>query len=100
MVLSINLKRLTKFTQFESQISNLRKDLETKNAQIIAFELRVEELEKENNAYKKKQEKKIKDLENTNRQKFTKQNNSKATITKKSSIQCENVNTQQHQDRA
>ena len=36
----------TKFTQFESQINNLRKDLETKNAQIIAFEVRVEELEK------------------------------------------------------
>ena len=38
---------------------------------------------------KKKDEKKIKDLENTNRQKFTKQKNSEATITEKSSIQCE-----------
>ena len=65
-----------KFTQFEKEISNLRNGLETKNAQISALEIKMEELEKDHHTQKKKQEKKIKDLENTCKQKFTKPKNS------------------------
>ena len=78
-----------KFTQFESQIGNLRNDLEIKNAQISALEIRMEEMEKEHLNHKKKQEKKIKDLENACKQKFTKQKVSEPIITEETSIQCE-----------
>ena len=78
-----------KFTQFENQISNMRKDLDIKNAQISAFELRMEELEKEHQNYKKRQEKKFKDLENATKQKFTKQKNSETITTEDTSIQCD-----------
>ena len=77
-----------KFTQFESRIENLRDDLEEKNAKINALEIRMEEMEKEHMAYKKKQEKKVKDLENIYKQKFTKQKASEPVITEDSSIQC------------
>ena len=60
----------------------------TENAKINALEIRMEEMEKEHLAYKKKQEKKVKDLENTYKQKFTKQNASEPSITEDSSIQC------------
>ena len=43
-----------KFTLFEKQISNLRKDLETKNAQISALEIKMEELETNHDTQKKK----------------------------------------------
>ena len=58
-----------KFTYFESQISNLKKDLEIKNTQINSLDLRLCELEKEHQSHKKQQEKEIKDLENLCRQK-------------------------------
>ena len=47
-----------KFTYFESQISNLKKDLEIKNTQINSLDLRLDELEKEHQSHKKQQEKK------------------------------------------
>ena len=59
-----------KFTLYEENISNLRKDLEIKNTQINALEMRMEELEKEHHAHKKQQDKKIKDLENSCKQKL------------------------------
>ena len=47
-----------KYAYFESQISNLKKDLEIKNTQINSLDLRLDELEKEHQSHKKQQEKK------------------------------------------
>ena len=63
-----------KFTNFESQLTNLRKDFEVKDKKINALELRLEELEKDHKVYKKQNEKKIKDLENACKQKTRKEN--------------------------
>ena len=53
----------------ESQINVLKKDVETKNAQIVGLELRLGEIEKGHQAFKKHQEKKMKELENITKQK-------------------------------
>lgn len=53
----------------ESQINVLKKDVETKNAQIVGLELRLGEIEKGHQAFKKHQEKKMKELENVTKQK-------------------------------
>ena len=57
----------------ENQENNFKKDLEVKDAQINGVELRLQELEKEHKAYKKQQEKKMKELENTCKQKARKE---------------------------
>ena len=77
-----------KFTQYVKQISNLRKDLEIKNTQINALEMRLEEQEKDHHALKKHQEKKFKDLENSCKQKLRKEKNSESAICEDSAIQC------------
>ena len=41
-----------------------KKDLESKNAQINSFDIRVEEFEKENKAQKKQHDKKLNEIEN------------------------------------
>ena len=51
-----------------SQIEVLKKEFDTKNAQINGLEIRLEEIEKSHQAFKKVQEKKIKDLENKSKQ--------------------------------
>ena len=79
-----------KFTHFEQQINNLRKDLEIKNSHINALEMRMGELEKEHHAHKKQQEKKIKDLENSCKQKLKKEKNSESAVPEDSAIQCNN----------
>ena len=53
----------------ENQISDMKKDLEIRNAQIIGLDMKIEELEKEHLAQKKEQVKKIKELENAIKQK-------------------------------
>ena len=50
----------------------LKKHIETKNSQISGLELRLEEIEKGHQAFKKHQEKKIKELENVSKQKVVK----------------------------
>ena len=77
-----------KFAFFENQIANLRKDLEVKDKQLNAVDLRLEEVEKEHKAYKKTQDKKIKDLENACKQKKRKENESEATIPKCGDLKC------------
>ena len=57
----------------EKEISSLRKDLENKNTQISAIELRVDELENTQLSHKKHQEKRFKDLENSCKQKVIKE---------------------------
>ena len=66
--------------------NNLRKDLNGKSAQINA-ELQVSELEKDHHAHKKHQEKRIKELENTLKQKKRKEKD-EVPIPDDSSIQC------------
>ena len=53
--------------------SNEKKDLEIKNSQINAQEIRMKELEENHQAQMKKQEKKLKDLENVCKQKNRKE---------------------------
>jgi hypothetical protein len=43
----------------KDHISDLKKDLKLKNANIIGFKIRLEELEKQHKGYKKQQEKKL-----------------------------------------
>ena len=59
----------------ENQIQNLKKDLENKNAQLNSLDIRVEELEKENKAQKKQQDKKLKELETLFKNKSKKETN-------------------------
>ena len=79
-----------KFTKFETQMSNLQKDLEIKNTQITALEAKIQKSEKENQALKKQQEKKIKDLENSYKQIIKKEKNSDTKILSDTSIKCDN----------
>ena len=56
-----------KYATLEKQTNDtqdLRKDLESKNAQINGLEMRLEELEKDQKTQKKQQDKKIRDLDN------------------------------------
>ena len=53
-----------KFALFENMMNNQRKDLEEKNAQILSFELRLDDMEKKFKKEKQTRDKKIKDLEN------------------------------------
>ena len=66
-----NIEKLIdeKFTQYEQKISNLRKDLEVKNTQINALEMRMDDLEKDYSVQRKQQEKKRKNLETFLKQK-------------------------------
>ena len=59
----------------ENQVQNLKKDLENKNAQLNSLDIRVEELEKENKAQKKQQDKKLKELETLFKNKSKKETN-------------------------
>ena len=56
----------------DKQINNLQKDLEIKNTQINALEMRVNEVEKDLVVQKKHHEKRIKDIENSCKQKVKK----------------------------
>ena len=73
----------------ENPESNLKKDLEVKDTQINGLELRLHELEKEIKTYKKQQEKKIKELENTCKQKARKEKDSVTKVTKENLIKCQ-----------
>ena len=71
----------------DKHINSLKKDLEVKNTQINALEMRVNEIEKEHLAHKKTQEKKIKDIENAFKQKMRKEKDS-VPLSEASTIQC------------
>ena len=79
-----------KFTKFETQMSNLQKDLEIKNTQITALETKIQKAEKENQALKKHHEKKIKDLENSYNHITKKEKKSDTKIHSDASIKCDN----------
>ena len=74
----------------ENQISDLKKDVEIRNAQINGLDMRIEELEKMNQAQKKEHVKKIKELENACKQEARKVKGSEHKIPEENSIQCNN----------
>ena len=71
-----------------NRINSLEKDLEARNAQINGLEIRLEELEKGNQAQKKQQEKRIKELENVCKQKAKKEKFPDIPISEEQSIRC------------
>ena len=74
-------------TDKEKEINDLKKDLNVKNAQINALELQVSKLEKEHHTHKKHQDKRIKDLEISCKQRIRKEKDLVSTPDD-SSIQC------------
>ena len=69
-----------KFALFESQINNLRKDLDIKDKHIMSLETKIENMVKEEQVYKKLQEKTIKDVENSFKLKKSKEKTSVTNV--------------------
>ena len=86
------IEKCAKFKNFidENQINIMNKELKNKNAQINALEMRMDELEKDHQAHKKEQGKKIKELENTCKQKSKKVKDSEIKIPSENTVQCRN----------
>ena len=91
-ILNDKLKNLEKICS-ENQENNFKKDLEVKDAQINGVELRLQELEKEHKAYKKQQEKKMKELENTCKQKSRKEKDSHTKVEHFNCTDCDFITT-------
>ena len=70
------------------QMNDIKKDLAEKNAMINGLEIKINELDKEHQKYRKQQEKKIKDLENTCKQKPKKEINHENKISEEKAIKC------------
>ena len=70
----------------EKMLSNQRKEIEEKSAQISGLEMRMEELENKFKEEKKTKQKKIKDLENLIKNKSV---DDKTRKTKKESLKCQ-----------
>jgi hypothetical protein len=77
-----------KFALFESQISNLRKDFDIKNKHIMSLETKKEEMVKEEQVYKKIQEKKMKELENSCKLKKSKEKTSETIVPEDLTVNC------------
>ena len=79
-----------KLTNVEKKCSENQKN---KDAQINGFELRLQELEKEHKTYKKEKEKKIKELENTCKQKARKEKDNDTKVDHFNCTACDFITT-------
>ena len=83
----------------ENQISDLKKGIEIRNAQINGLDMRIAELEKDHQNLKREQGKKIKEIENACKQKARVVKVSENKMSEENSFQCKIVITPLPQDK-